>query len=228
LGLKIVLKQEIEEGIEISYFGKYRGKVEDNADPDKLGRVRVSVPAILGEGKQTWAMPCSPYAGKSLGLFALPPIGTNIWVEFEAGNLNCPIWSGCFWVEKEVPVDPAEEKVKIFKTDGIEIKFSDASKKGGLTIDVGPPSVSKRGKMIFSSEGIEISFDNSTIKLMSKGIEIKCASSSINITDSGIDITSQPGSIKLNSGGIDLVNGSSSIKMTSVSVNINKGALEVM
>jgi hypothetical protein len=210
------------------YFGKYRGKVEDNADPMKLGRVRVSVPAILGVGKLTWAMPCSPYAGKNVGFFALPPVGSNIWVEFEGGNLDYPIWSGCFWGEGEVPVDPVEEQVKMLKTEGIEIRFSDASKKGGLNIEVGSPSVSKAGKMVFSSEGIEITFDNSTIKLTSKGIEVIGPSGSINLSNGGIDIKSDPGSIKLNSGGIELASGSSSIKMTTATVNINKGALEVM
>ena len=61
------------------FFGKYRGKVEDNFDPMQLGRVRVMVPAVLGEGTMSWAMPCVPYAGSGVGFFAIPPNGANIW-----------------------------------------------------------------------------------------------------------------------------------------------------
>ena len=56
------------------FFGKYRGKVVNNLDPMQLGRVQVSVPAILGEGRMSWAMPCTPYAGSGVGFFAIPPV----------------------------------------------------------------------------------------------------------------------------------------------------------
>ncbi len=45
------------------FFGKYRGKVENNIDPMLMGRVQVSVAAVLGDGRSSWAMPCAPYAG---------------------------------------------------------------------------------------------------------------------------------------------------------------------
>ena len=77
-------------------FGKYRGKVEDDIDPLGMGRLRVSVPALAGGGHSSWALPCVPYAGRDVGFYALPPIGANVWVEFEGGDLNYPIWSGCF------------------------------------------------------------------------------------------------------------------------------------
>ena len=79
------------------FFGKYRGKVENNIDPMMLGRVQVSVPAVLGSGQLSWAMPCAPFAGPGVGLFTVPPVGANVWVEFEAGDPDYPIWSGCFW-----------------------------------------------------------------------------------------------------------------------------------
>ena len=54
------------------FFGKYRGKVENNVDPQQQGRVQVSVPAVLGSGSLSWAMPCMPYAGPQVGLFTIP------------------------------------------------------------------------------------------------------------------------------------------------------------
>ncbi len=85
------------------FFGKYRGKVTNNIDPEQSGRMQVSVPAVLGEGRLSWAMPNSPYAGMQNGFYAIPPIQSNVWVEFEGGDPNFPIWSGCFWGTGEVP-----------------------------------------------------------------------------------------------------------------------------
>jgi uncharacterized protein involved in type VI secretion and phage assembly len=78
------------------FFGKYRGKVKNNVDPMQQGRIHVSVPAVLGEGSLSWAMPCVPYAGSQVGFFAIPPVDANVWVEF-GGDPDAPIWSGCFW-----------------------------------------------------------------------------------------------------------------------------------
>ncbi|HEX6229566.1 MAG TPA: phage baseplate assembly protein V, partial [Solirubrobacterales bacterium] len=69
-----------------SYFGKYRGTVEQNLDPLQQGRLQVKVPAVLGDGTLSWAMPCVPYAGSQVGFYAVPPIGANVWVEFEGGD----------------------------------------------------------------------------------------------------------------------------------------------
>nr|HMP43165.1 phage baseplate assembly protein V [Roseiflexaceae bacterium] len=85
------------------FFGKYRGKVEQNVDPLQIGRVQVRVPAVLGEGRMSWAMPCVPYAGPGVGMFAIPPVGASVWVEFEGGDPDYPIWSGCFWERGDAP-----------------------------------------------------------------------------------------------------------------------------
>ena len=79
------------------YYGKYRGKVANNVDPMLLGRIQVTVPAVLGDGSLSWALPCVAFAGNGVGLFMLPPVGANIWVEFEGGDPDYPIWSGCFY-----------------------------------------------------------------------------------------------------------------------------------
>lgn len=117
------------------YFGKYRGMVENNIDPMMQGRVQVSVPAVLGDGRLSWAMPCMPYAGSGVGLFAIPPIGANIWVEFEGGDTDYPIWSGCFWGMGEAPTTPALPLKKILKTDTATITLDDTPGAGGVTIE---------------------------------------------------------------------------------------------
>ena len=117
------------------YFGKYRGVVLDNVDIDPeflgCGRVLVEVPQVPGS-VLNWAMPSVPYAGLEVGFWMIPPIGANVWVEFEGGNPNFPIWSGCFWELGEFPfavalnpLDPA--LVKIVRTDALDwmVKLGD-------------------------------------------------------------------------------------------------------
>jgi hypothetical protein len=147
------------------FFGKYRGKVENNIDPMQLGRVQISVPAVLGDGSLSWAMPCAPYAGSGVGFFAIPPVGANIWVEFEGGDPDYPIWSGCFWGIGEVPALPALPQMKVLKTDGITLTLSDLPGAGGFTVEVGPPVVPIPLKLVFDASGIEISNSAASVKL---------------------------------------------------------------
>ena len=79
------------------YFGKYRGMVLANIDPMQQGRLLVQVPDVAGLIPTTWAMPCVPVAGIQNGMVALPIIGSGVWVEFEQGDPDHPIWVGCFW-----------------------------------------------------------------------------------------------------------------------------------
>lgn len=86
------------------YYGKYRGQVIDNNDPEQIGRVLARAPDVLGETGSAWAMPCVPAAGAQSGLFIVPPIGSQIWIEFEQGSPDHPIWVGGFWGDSgEVP-----------------------------------------------------------------------------------------------------------------------------
>lgn len=79
-------------------YGKYRGWVVDNADPQRRGRVRVRVPGVLAENASSWAMPCLPFGGGAgYGWFAVPDVGAGVWVEFEEGNPDLMIWVGTFW-----------------------------------------------------------------------------------------------------------------------------------
>jgi uncharacterized protein involved in type VI secretion and phage assembly len=82
---------------EEKYYGKYRGMVLNNIDPMQKARLLVQVPDVLGLSTTSWAMPCVPIAGPQMGTFVLPIIGAGVWVEFEGGNPDYPIWTGGFW-----------------------------------------------------------------------------------------------------------------------------------
>lgn len=82
------------------YYGKYRGTVINNLDPEQRGRLMIMVPDVLGLIPSTWAEPCVPLAGPTgppMGVYLVPPIGAGVWVEFEQGNPDYPIWAGCRW-----------------------------------------------------------------------------------------------------------------------------------
>jgi uncharacterized protein involved in type VI secretion and phage assembly len=102
---------ELVEQVRNRYYGKYRGIVVDKADPQQVGRVQVRVPAVLGEGVALWALPCLPHGGLSgEGLFTVPEVGAQVWVEFEAGNLEYPIWTGTFWQARgDAPEDVQQD-----------------------------------------------------------------------------------------------------------------------
>jgi hypothetical protein len=154
------------------FFGKYRGTVQSNIDPMMLGRVQVSVPAVLGGGTLSWAMPCSPFAGSSVGLFLVPPVGANVWVEFEAGDPDYPIWAGCFWGVGEVPATPALAEMKVLKTDSVTITLSDLPGIGGLTIDVEPPAVATPLTLTFDVSGIELKNGAASVKLTPASVSV--------------------------------------------------------
>ena len=133
------------------YYGKYRGQVENNIDPEQRGRIMVSVPAVTGSGTLNWAMPSAPFAGSGVGLWAIPPIGANVWVEYEGGDPDYPIWSGCFWGLGEAPAMPSVPQVVVLKTQTCTLTLSDLPGVGGVTVETVTGM-----KIAMTATGIEI------------------------------------------------------------------------
>ena len=165
------------------FYGKYRGIVRDNKDPDKRGRILAEVPAVSGM-KTNWANPCVPYAGKDVGFYAIPPLGAKVWIEFEGGNPSFPIWSGCFWQKEEVPTEVGNNKddpsqVKVLKTRVMTLWVDDTDKKGQVTLQFVDPTVSEpvTVKMAIDSTGLVISVagkkETSTVTQVPDRIETK-------------------------------------------------------
>ena len=96
---KIMISQtEYEQRYANRIYGKRRGRVIDNKDPERLGRVKVENIELFGANQSTWALPSFPfYGGRDSGFFAVPPIGTLVWLEFEEGLIDYPIYTGGFW-----------------------------------------------------------------------------------------------------------------------------------
>lgn len=121
------------------FFGKYRGQVAGNVDGAGRGRLQVIVPEVLGENVTVWALPCVPFAGPGVGFHALPPVGANVWVEFEAGNLRYPIWAGCFWADGDMDTADTGPDTLFLRTERAAIRIDDAS--GEVLIETGSAKV---------------------------------------------------------------------------------------
>ncbi len=121
------------------YWGKYRGTVTSITDPMMMGRIQASVPDVLGDQDSGWAMPCAPFGGSSTGFFALPAVGAGVWIEFEHGDPDFPIWSGCWWGSAaDVPpilLAPPYKKVMIMTEGGNSILLDDTPGIGGITLE---------------------------------------------------------------------------------------------
>lgn len=145
-----------------------------------LGRIRAKVQDVLGDQDSGWALPSSPYAGDNVGLFLVPPVGANVWMEFEHGDPDYPVWSGCFWSEGKIPyltVPSPLPYLKILKTDTCTIALDDTPGAGGITIET---TVGAGAKIVMNVEGIEIS---------GGGLgDIKVTVTSVSINDSALEV----------------------------------------
>jgi uncharacterized protein involved in type VI secretion and phage assembly len=154
-------------------IGKYRGVVVNNVDPMQIGRIQASVPDLAGLIPGTWAMPCLPLAGINTGLFTVPPIGAGVWIEFERGHADYPIWVGGYWgTAAEVPalshiVPPGVSGITLQTTLKNGIVISDVpGPTGGILIQTTAGaliSVSDTGIIISNGKGAVISMTGPTV-----------------------------------------------------------------
>lgn len=201
--------------VERRYFGKYRGFVVDNADPEHLGRLTLRVPSVLGSDVVTgWATPCVPYGGAAdQGFLFIPEVDSGVWVEFEEGDLEFPIWVGTFWSkpggESELPKpndpDGAEQgdvqdppTRKIIKTlKGHTIQFEDKDGEESITI-VHVVDDSNKNVITLNADGItvtdftqnKIEMTDSAFTLTSKvDFTIDASGQAVEIKASTVDFT---------------------------------------
>lgn len=154
------------------FYGKYRGIVTDINDPLMTGRIRAHVPDVMGDQESGWALPCAPFGGSGMGFFALPTVGAGVWIEFEHGDPDYPIWVGAwFGSTADMPTEllaPPYKKTLIKTESGHSIVLDDTPGIGGITLQT-----SGGQKIVINSLGIEI--DNgqgSTIKLTGPQVSV--------------------------------------------------------
>lgn len=162
--------ERLMDELQSRYFGKYRGKVTANQDPQKRGGIEVMVPSVLGEQK-LWALPCVPYAGPKVGFFAIPPVGAGVWVEFEEGRPGFPIWTGCFWAEGEIDSADASPDIAFWRTDGATIRIDATA--GMLEIE--------------TAGGAKLTMTGTEIKLEAQSIKQSAGAGATSLDAGGFD-----------------------------------------
>lgn len=146
------------------FYGKYRGSVLNNVDPEQRGRLLVTVPDVLGSMPSSWALPCVPVAGPQMGSWFVPPIGAGVWVEYEQGDPDHPIWVGCFWGSAaEVPAvalaaPPATPNIVLQTTGQATLVLSDVPAVGIVlkTLSGAMITINETGILLSNGRGATI------------------------------------------------------------------------
>jgi hypothetical protein len=234
------------ERLDNLFYGKYRGIVVDNKDPEQLGRLRLLVPSVFGgtfannqasddDLVTDWAWPCVMAGGlANQGAFFIPDIGAKVWVEFEEGNLDCPLWVGTVWAkpsESEIPdeakdMEDNQPQRRVLKTSsGHVLEFCDVDGKEAITIR------HKGGAMLrFDEKGsVTISLDSGTfIYLNAEDKELSLADengNNVRLGDSNVTLTNKSGSlVDITDKAVQVV--AKNVMLRSETVQLGEGAME--
>jgi len=165
------------------FLGKYRGTVVNNIDPMQVGRIQALVPDVSNIMLTSWATPCVPIAGNQMGTFFVPQVGAGVWIEFEHGNPDYPIWVGGYWgTAAEVPVlaldgDPANPNIVLQTAGQNSVVISDLP---------GPTG----GIILKSMTGASIIVNDTGIYIQNgKGASINMTGPTVTINNGAIVIT---------------------------------------
>lgn len=162
------------------YFGKFRGMVVNNLDPERRGRIMAQVPDVTGLTPGTWAEACVPLTGKQSGTWFVPQVGAGVWIEFEQGDPDHPIWTGCFWGSAvEVPAlanagNPASPSIVLQTAQQNAIVISDMPGPAG-------------GIILKAATGASILINDAGITMSNgKGATILMAGNSVTINNGAL------------------------------------------
>lgn len=173
------------------FVGKYRATVFNNLDPENRGRLQLLVPDVFGPTTpSSWAESCAPLSGPGLpslpmGVYMVPPLHSAVWAEFERGDSDYPIWSGCRWAATgDVPPlalagVPAAPNIAMQTLGQNALVLSDA-----------PPTPATGGIMLKSLTGAMIVVNDSGIYINNgKGASITLVGPSVTVNTGALVVT---------------------------------------
>lgn len=164
------------------FFGKYRGTVVANIDPLQMGRIQAMVPDVAGMLPSSWAMPCLPVAGLNMGMFTVPPIGSGVWIEFERGDPDYPVWVGGYWGS----VSETPSLAKMVPPTSAGITLQTALGNGIVISDLPGPT---GGILIQTASGAMISVSDTGIVISNgKGASIHLTGPSVDVNNSALTV----------------------------------------
>lgn len=213
------------------FYGKYRGTVVSNKDPLYLGRIQARVPDVTGDEACGWALPCMPFGGKGLGFLALPAQGANVWIEFEHGDPDYPIWTGCFWeltpqLPSEAVIPPSYQRLVMRTEGGSCFVIDDTPGTGGITLKTAAGE-----KLVLSATGVLLQTKGGDKLVLSpQGITLQTAGGDkLALSAQGTTLqTSSQQKLSLGAQGVELNNGNgAAIKLAGPQVAIDGGTVDV-
>lgn len=182
------------------YYGLYRAYVYDNKDPKNMGRLKLQIPNVYGvDGTEMlvtdWAYPIFPTCGNRSGLIAIPPTenidGSRVlvWVAFEMGDKNKPVWLGGPISSNGLPDDVlSNQKHKINgNTDASVYEFITPRGHKIVLND-------ETNEVILSTSGgqkIKMNDENGINIISYIDINITCGDNNINVNNNNIIINDQ-------------------------------------
>jgi len=174
-----------------SWFGLYPAIVENIVDPDRASRVQVRFPWLgeAGAGVRAWATLLTPYADDDQGFVALPEVGTQVVVAFEAGDLHRPYVVGACWNGKEMmPVTPTQpnDRRLIKSRAGSVLEFDDTAGAAKVTV------ATSGGHRVVLDEGasqLEITHTNGSRIVFSASGQIQItANATVEVTAAAVNV----------------------------------------
>lgn len=153
--------------------GLFAAVVTDNDDPEHACRVKVEVPELLA-GATGWCLPALPYTGDGAGLAVVPPVGTQVWVQWPGGDLSgAPVWSGGTYSGGS-PVDGAGPDTLIVLTPGgHRIELSDGGQAVTVTCSQGPVvTLDASGITIDDGQGATITMQGPKVDINSGALVV--------------------------------------------------------
>lgn len=149
------------------WYGKYRAVVSRNDDPDGIGRIKAKVRQFQDE-ETAWALPALPYAGPGVGMLLVPPEKAWVWIEYEGGERDKPIWTGCFWtdlpsIDATKPATNAPD-TKMIKTKTCTITIDDGN--GSVAIET------DSGRLSITSSAVELTNGKATVRLANQTVSL--------------------------------------------------------
>ena len=178
------------------YYGKYSGDVlAIDEDKDNTGTIVIQLPTMFGKDARVTARPCLPY-----GHFFIPAVGTKVWVEFEGGNVDFPIWVGCWYPQGKTPpqaaISPPENRV-IQTASGHTIEIMDKAGEEKITIKHKGNafiSIDKDGSVLIANQTgsyVQLDAKNKNVTIVEQHGNI------ITMNSDGVVITEKSGSTML-------------------------------
>jgi len=198
------------------YMFPLRAYCKNNVDPHKQGRVQIYCPSISGEKcpplkDLLWASPCIPLGGSSnLSSFTVPEMGAKLWVIFEAGSLNFPLYIGQWPAQNELSEETYDSENSpaydfIYHRNKIKIRTKRDQKELLIQFD-------ENTTQALTSDSINIKRKDSVVNLSDNLISLSVGSTNITLTGDSISLSSGGSNIKINSSTIDLLSAVVNVK----------------